>query len=147
MDLLMNLIESAALVVGRIRLTLVVADRHPMIMGRREFTAQSDVVDASRWVTKVGGEIERQMVNAGELDDPSDRKRKLQKEERCYYLFVEIKFRSISYLVEYSISPVGLRCISNSWSGVAEQSSNVILGRFLKLGGQIKYYKPNTIKT
>lgn len=73
MYLLVHLIERIGLVVGRVRLTFVVADGHSVIVSRREFAPKPNVVDTSVWSAEVVRKVQRQVVDAGELDDPADR--------------------------------------------------------------------------
>lgn len=69
MNLLIHLIERVRLVIGRIGATLVVADGHAVVMGRREFAAQPNIIDARRRVAgpEIAGKVQRQMMHASKV--------------------------------------------------------------------------------
>lgn len=112
MNLLIDRIKGGRLVIGGVGATLVVADGDAVVVGRRELAAQPDVVDARLLVAVVGGEEQRQVVDAGELGDPARRWRGGNKStglSRGFYRAINNQ----TYLVVYSRRPVWSRCSSN----------------------------------
>lgn len=109
MDLLVGLIEQFALVISSIGATFIVAYRHAMVVCLRKFSAQSDVINSRRISAKIGWKAERQMMDARELNDSEKKSYRL-----LSLLSSKIELKMYIYFVEYSISPVGSRCSSNS---------------------------------
>lgn len=73
MDLVVDLVEQTALVVGHVRAGLVVADGHAVVMRLEELSTQSDVVDLCGVLPEVGGKVQGQVVHRVEGDDSEER--------------------------------------------------------------------------
>lgn len=68
---MVDLVEETVLVVRYVRPGFVIADGHAVMMCLKELAAQANVVDLGAAVrAEVAGEVQRQMMDRIERDDP-----------------------------------------------------------------------------
>lgn len=67
---MVDLVEETVLVVRYVRPGFVIADGHAVMMCLKELAAQANVVDLGAVRAEVAGEVQRQMMDRIERDDP-----------------------------------------------------------------------------
>lgn len=70
---MVDLVEETVLVVRYVRPGFVIADGHAVMMCLKELAAQANVVDLGAVRAEVAGEVQRQMMDRIERDDPVKR--------------------------------------------------------------------------
>lgn len=67
------MIEEILLVIGHVRARFVIADGHAVVMCLEELATQADVVDLGGVAPEIGWEVQGQVVDRVEGDDPGTR--------------------------------------------------------------------------